>query len=584
MRICPQCGTRFEESLQFCPHDGSPTYEAQDPPRADEDPLLGRVVDGRYRVEKRIGEGGMGVVYLATHTVLQKKLALKVLRGDGSKDAETVQRFMQEAQAATSIGHQNIIDISDFGRLADGSVYFVMEYLDGTSLSDMIKTGGSVPMQSAVHIIRQIGSALDAAHARGIVHRDLKPDNIFVIKQGSDPQFVKVLDFGVAKVGGAASKLTKTGMVFGTPHYMSPEQAAGHSVDQRTDIYALGVIMYEMFTGKVPFDADTFMGILSKHMFEAPVPPTDVHGASLGALEGVILRALEKNPDQRYQSMTELAEDLDTIAAGGTVEAVRHGVAPPPGGLADALEPPSYAEVAAANAPASGGRGALYVVLALVALLIVGVAVGTSVFLLTAEDDGLAQADDGGDDPTDDPAGPGTTDTLTGEAQPTNTLGPGTDPGTTGTVGSGGVDPSQADPSQADPSQVDPSQVDPSQAPTVDPTPAPVMVSITSDPAGAEVLLDGVMVGNTPVQLPRPATATQTVTLRYRGYEASDVQISPRTGEQLNVSLTRVSHSSRRRRSPDVVMPPVVHTQPPTTTTTTTRRRSTSEVVDPWAN
>src|SRR5690606_27524929 len=252
-----------------------------------------------YRIEQKIGEGGMGMVYMATHTTLQKRLALKVLRGDSSRDADVVQRFMQEAQAATSIGHPNIIDISDFGRLPDGSVYFVMEYLDGTSLSEMIKRGGSVPTKEALHIVRQIASALEAAHARGIVHRDLKPDNIFIIRQGNDHRFVKVLDFGVAKVGGAASKLTKTGMVFGTPHYMSPEQAAGQSVDQRTDISALGAIMYEMFTGKVPFDADTFMGILSKRMFEVPPRPTDIAGGSLGPLETVILRALEKNPDQR---------------------------------------------------------------------------------------------------------------------------------------------------------------------------------------------------------------------------------------------------------------------------------------------
>ena len=344
MRVCPQCGNEFEGAIQFCPNDGSPTREAAVAGPPPTDPLIGRVIDGRYRIEKQIGEGGMGVVYLASHTVLQKRLALKVLRGDNSKDAEVVQRFMQEAQAATSIGHENIIDISDFGRLPDGSVYFVMEYLDGQSLAAMIQRGGSVPMADAVHIIKQMASALEGAHARGIVHRDLKPDNVFVISQLKDPLFVKVLDFGVAKVGGGASKLTKTGMVFGTPHYMSPEQAAGHTVDQRTDVYALGVIMYEMFTGKVPFDADTFMGILSKHMFEAPIPPTEVSGAALGAMETVILRALEKTPDDRYQSMTELLTDLDTVAAGGTIQVGgRPGVAPPTNmsaGLADALEPP----------------------------------------------------------------------------------------------------------------------------------------------------------------------------------------------------------------------------------------------------
>src|SRR5690606_21891403 len=178
MRMCPQCGTRFDEPIQYCPNDGSQTYEAAHNQAPPADPLLGRVVDGRYRIEQKIGEGGMGMVYMATHTTLQKRLALKVLRGDSSRDADVVQRFMQEAQAATSIGHANVSDLSDFGRLPDGSVYFVMEYLDGVSLSAMIKRSGSVPMQEAIHLVRQIASALEAAHARGIVHRDLKPDNI----------------------------------------------------------------------------------------------------------------------------------------------------------------------------------------------------------------------------------------------------------------------------------------------------------------------------------------------------------------------------------------------------------------------
>jgi serine/threonine-protein kinase len=564
MRICPQCGTRFQEPLQFCPNDGSQTYEALESQEAPKDPLLGRVIDGRYRIEKQIGEGGMGVVYMATHTVLQKKLALKVLRGDNSKDADVVQRFMQEAQSATSIGHQNIIDISDFGRLPDGSVYFVMEYLDGLSLSDMIKRGGSVPTAEAVHIIRQMASALDAAHARGIVHRDLKPDNIFVISQGGDPQFVKVLDFGVAKVGGAASKLTKTGMVFGTPHYMSPEQAAGHSVDQRTDIYAVGVIMYEMFTGKVPFDADTFMGILSKHMFEPPARPTDISGAGLGPLEAVILRSLEKNPDHRYQSMGELGADLDTIAAGGTVAVGgRPGVAPP-NNLANALQPqtqarPMQGSMAQAE-PASGGGGRFALVaLAILALLVVGGGVGTAVFLLTDDDDGqaLAQAPTGASDETANTASPPVADPAVPTTSPAAPPAAGTGPAAPPTV--------------------------------VTPPPVPVApiqtIAITSEPSGAEVLLEGVMVGNTPVSVPRPASGTQSVTLRLRGHEEKIVQISPQSGETLTLTLDPERRASsggggRRSQVPQPVVSPVAQPVHPVTR----RGSSTSEVVDPWAN
>ncbi|MCA9605764.1 MAG: serine/threonine protein kinase [Myxococcales bacterium] len=551
MRICPQCGTRFEEAIQFCPHDGSPTYEVESRQEPPEDPLLGLVIDGRYRIEKQIGEGGMGVVYMATHTVLQKKLALKVLRGDSSKDAEVVQRFMQEAQAATSIGHQNIIDISDFGRLPDGAVYFVMEYLEGTSLSEMIATGGSVPIQTAVHVIRQIASALEAAHSRGIVHRDLKPDNIFAIKQGADPSFVKVLDFGVAKVGGAASKLTKTGMVFGTPHYMSPEQAAGHTVDQRTDVYALGVIMYEMFTGKVPFDADTFMGILSKHMFEAPPRPTDIKGAALGPLEGMILRSLEKNSDARYQSMGELIADLDTVAAGGQIAmGGRPGVAPPTTGLADALEP--SASYATAEPSGGGGKGVVLALAAVLVLLLVGGGVGTAVFVLTADDDGQASAQTEDDRPP--PIA----------AQPREPVAP---PPPIGVA-------------------TQPTDVQPPPPPTAPPAPPPVpQVSIVSDPPGAEVLLDGVMVGNTPVDVPRPASGTQTVTLRLRGHEESTVQISPQTGDSVSLTLEQVTSrsSTRHRPIPPPVVGPIGSTPPPPIVRPPPTRPRTSEVVDPWA-
>src|SRR5688500_5365602 len=342
MRFCPTCGNRYEGEM-YCPEDGIPTQVLPDEgPKVD--PLIGRVLEGRYRIEKQIGEGGMGIVYLARHTVLGKKLAVKVLRGHMAKVEDIGERFIKEARSASEIGHPNIIDITDFGTLPDGTLYFVMELLEGESLTDMIGRGGSIPMQDALKVIVQVASALGAAHARGIVHRDLKPDNIYLLNRRDNPLYVKVLDFGIAKVGGAASKLTKTGVIFGTPHYMAPEQAAGQPVDARTDLYALGVIMYEMFTGKVPFDADTFMGILTKHMFEQPKRPSEIGvGDRLGALEDIILKALAKKPELRYQSMEELTADLATVSAGGTISiGQRNGIAPP--SLADALEPPTRTE------------------------------------------------------------------------------------------------------------------------------------------------------------------------------------------------------------------------------------------------
>ena len=247
MHYCSVCGTRFTNEMRFCPHDGQPLQEVTDQKEVPIDPLVGIVIDGRYLIESVLGEGGMGVVYLATHTALNKRFAVKVLRGEIARDEEIMRRFVREAQSSTAIGHSNIVDISDFGKLDDGTAYFVMEHLDGEPLTDRIRRG-AMPTSEVLHICAQIAAALAAAHGRGIIHRDLKPDNIFLIRRGGDDRFVKILDFGIAKVGGANAKLTRTGMIFGTPHYMSPEQAAGQSVDSRTDIYALGVILFEMLT------------------------------------------------------------------------------------------------------------------------------------------------------------------------------------------------------------------------------------------------------------------------------------------------------------------------------------------------
>ena len=279
------------------------------------DPLIGQVLDGRYRIERMLGEGGMGIVYKGVHTTLGKALAIKVLRPEVSKNEEILQRFRQEAQSASQIGNPHIIDISDFGTLPDGSTYFVMEFLTGKSLTAAL-CETKFSSARTIHVIKQLAGALGAAHEIGIVHRDLKPDNVQLIERGGQKDFVKVLDFGIAKVGGSTSKLTQAGQVFGTPHYMSPEQCAGTNVDHRTDIYALGVMLYEMACGKVPFDADNLMGILTKHLYENAIPPRELSPPVdvSPALEAIILKCLQKKPDARYQSMSELAADLEALA------------------------------------------------------------------------------------------------------------------------------------------------------------------------------------------------------------------------------------------------------------------------------
>lgn len=289
-----------------------------------EDPYLGATVDGRYLVEKVLGEGGMGIVYRCRHTIIDKLVAMKVLRADMARNEEVTERFLNEARSASSIGNPHIIDISDFGRLPDGATYFIMEFLDGRPLSDVLGKEKHLPAERLLPIAIQLAEGLGAAHEGGIIHRDLKPDNIFLLRRGSQTDFVKILDFGIAKATSTGSKLTQAGQVFGTPHYMSPEQAAGTTVDHRSDIYSVGVILYELSTGKLPFDAENFMAILTQHMYKAPPAFAEVPNAPENVpaeLELVVLKCLEKDPGQRYQSMADLALDLGRLAQGILPEA-----------------------------------------------------------------------------------------------------------------------------------------------------------------------------------------------------------------------------------------------------------------------
>ena len=376
IKRCAECGQKFSHDAMFCPFDGTKLVEVAWEPTAD--PLIEKVIDGRYRVRRVLGEGGMGTVYEVEHTSLHRPFAMKILRRDLAREPDLAARFMQEARATASIKHPNVVAISDFGRLPDDVPYFVMELLVGQTLSSSIKTGGPMPAARWIRIILQIAAALGAAHQARVVHRDLKPENVFLVggaRAGAGAgsgaadvtalDDVRIVDFGAAMILGA-SRLTKTGIVFGTPHYMSPEQASGQPVDHRADIYALGVIMYEMFTGKVPFEADTYMGVLTQHMFVQPVPPSQVSAASkhLGALEDVTLRALEKKPEQRYATMEDLAAAIQravSFDADGGVR-IAGGLRPRSGGdgaadasafnLATELELPSSDEVAARSGPA----------------------------------------------------------------------------------------------------------------------------------------------------------------------------------------------------------------------------------------
>lgn len=361
-RACRVCGHVFSgRDARFCPFDGESLEAATWDPSGDA--LLGSVVDGRYEVQSVLGEGGMGTVYRVRHKALERPLALKALRRDLSKDADLPTRFIQEAKAAAAVEHPNVVQITDFGTLPTGQPYFVMELLEGEALSHIIRDTGRISSSRAVGIAIQIAEALGAAHAAGVIHRDLKPDNVNVRATGHH-DVVKVLDFGLAKVAGT-SRLTRAGMVFGTPHYMSPEQAAGDPSDHRVDIYALGVLLFEMITGRLPFEADSFTGVLAMHMYMEPPSMSALVGAPLGRIEDITLRCLAKKPAERYATMGDLLADLDRAAA-------TLSVPPEPSSRRRTVEVEELPE-RQARAPASAPR-ARYAVAALgVALLVAAI-------------------------------------------------------------------------------------------------------------------------------------------------------------------------------------------------------------------
>jgi serine/threonine-protein kinase len=282
----------------------------------DSDPLVGRLVAGRYRVLKPLGEGGMGQVYLAEHEAIEKKIALKVLRPEFSRKEDIVSRFQQEAISASRIKHPNVLEVFDFGRLDGGEAFLAMEFLDGHDLADELSRSGILDPSRALPIAMQICRALAAAHARGVVHRDMKPDNVF-LQRTVDGEIVKIVDFGIAQLRSTEEaaqseprrrRLTKTGMIFGTPEYMAPEQAGGRATDHRVDVYAVGVILYEMFSGAVPFTGDSFIAVLSAAVHEPPPLLTAVNPElriSAG-LQEVIMRALAKKPSDRFATMNDL--------------------------------------------------------------------------------------------------------------------------------------------------------------------------------------------------------------------------------------------------------------------------------------
>jgi beta-lactam-binding protein with PASTA domain/predicted Ser/Thr protein kinase len=276
------------------------------------DSLIDTLFDGRYRIVRKLGAGGMADVYLAEDQELGRRVAIKILNGRHANDDQFIERFRREAKNAAALNHPNIVSIYDRGE-AEDTYYIAMEFLDGRSLKELIVGHGTAPIKVAVEYARQILSALRFAHRHGIVHRDIKPHNVLVDREGR----VKVTDFGIARAG--ASQMTETGSIVGTAQYLSPEQARGGEVDQRSDLYSLGIVLYELLTGKTPFEGDTPVEIAMKHLSTPPQPPSKLRADIPRELDMVVLRALAKDPDDRYQSAEEMEADLERVSRGARV-------------------------------------------------------------------------------------------------------------------------------------------------------------------------------------------------------------------------------------------------------------------------
>jgi serine/threonine protein kinase len=346
------------------------------------DPFIGRtILDGQFRIVQKIGTGGMGSVYKADQPAMNRMVAIKILHPKLVNRKDLTSRFRREARAMSQLTHPNTTKVFMYGELPeDGSLYIVMEMLEGKNLNQTVRRGGPMSAERAIPILVSVCGALEEAHHLGIVHRDMKPENIFICQQAGLKDYPKVLDFGLAKVTEAQMKpgsviLTQEGMVFGTPEFMSPEQAQGKTLDARSDIYSLAVILYEALTGKLPFSARTPMEYIQKHVMEQPIPLNQrVEGKSFPApLEGVINKALSKEPGDRYQTAAEFAEalqqSLEPDATTPPVSQVQPSTPEPA-----AVEPPTPAPPVAGSAePVQRGPGTGLLIGVAAGCLLVGV-------------------------------------------------------------------------------------------------------------------------------------------------------------------------------------------------------------------
>src|SRR2546426_6673830 len=322
MLQCPRCHRQFPDDVHVCSFDFTPLQADPTLAEVPVDPLIGRIFDEKYRLEERLGGGGMGTVYCGTHLLIDRQVALKVLSQRFVGDQTAQQRFRREARAAGRMQHPNAVTVTDFGATDDGYLYIVMELLEGRTLRDLLAHEAPLDSARAVSFMLQTCAAVGAAHEAGLIHRDLNPANIFIEQRPNFPAVVKVLDFGVAKFAVEEhdddyNTLTQVGAIIGTPRYMSPEQCAGTaSLTPAADVYSLGIIIYEMLTGVAPFNGETPLAIALRQVSEEPRPPREIVASIPAALERVVLHTLRKNPIERPRDAHALRRELHATAEG----------------------------------------------------------------------------------------------------------------------------------------------------------------------------------------------------------------------------------------------------------------------------
>ena len=326
MKVCPVCSREYPDEIRFCQHDGT-TLRGVAPASS----LVGQVIADRYHVMKKLGEGGMGQVYLAEHVKMGRKSAIKVMSPAMMHDPDAIARFNREAGNASKITHPNVCAVYDFGETPEGLIYLAMEFVEGEPLTGLLEREGALPLPRATAIFKQTADALQAAHDLGIVHRDLKPDNIMLARGRDGTDVVKVVDFGIAKaVGGDESgqKVTKTGLVVGTPEFMSPEQLSGDKLDGKSDLYSLALVYFRMLTGHLPFQAETVQETMIKRLTDEPKKLAEVRPDLQfpSGLQPVLDAALTRTPGERYQTVAKFADDVLGVVQ--LVRATRGGVAP----------------------------------------------------------------------------------------------------------------------------------------------------------------------------------------------------------------------------------------------------------------